>query len=220
MRVAVASGVCMRLTVYADVRHRMKPGDVIAFGGKGGISDGIKFFTRAPVSHVGCILQRRMMDDRGMTQGARFFNEVIESTSLYGVVGVQTTRLSDHVRGYGGDLWWLPLAEDFRHRFDGETFFDFMFRQIGKDYDLRQAMEAGIDFLDWAGIGHAEEDFSKFFCSELVAAGLRAAGTLPLYVNPSERTPIDVCRFAMYEGCYQLKGEPKAIPGFNAMPVA
>jgi cell wall-associated NlpC family hydrolase len=55
---------------YSEARSMMKPGDVIAFGGKGHFSELIKFATRADVSHVGVVLQTRVADD----DSGRFFN--------------------------------------------------------------------------------------------------------------------------------------------------
>lgn len=48
-----------------------------------------------------------------------------------------------------------------------------------------------------------KEDFSRFFCSELVAAGLERAGVTGS-VNASEVTPIDLCRWSIYEDDYYL----------------
>ena len=56
---------------YQDARSMMKPGDVIAFGGKGHFSDLIKFATRSDVSHVGVVLQTRVVED----DTGRFFNQ-------------------------------------------------------------------------------------------------------------------------------------------------
>ena len=50
-----------RRAEYKIVRKQMKPGDVIAFGGKGHFSEIIKWTTRGPVSHVGVILQSRLL---------------------------------------------------------------------------------------------------------------------------------------------------------------
>jgi hypothetical protein len=63
------------------------------------------------------------------------------------------------------------------------------------------------------------EDFSRWFCSELVAAGLEYGGALPP-INCSEVTPIDLCRFAIYaDAYYQLSGRPTAIRGYNSIIV-
>jgi hypothetical protein len=66
-------------------------------------------------------------------------------------------------------------------------------------------------------ITRSEEDFSRFFCSELVAAGLEAGGAIQS-LNASEVTPVDLCMFSIYEErYYQLKGGRKLIEGFNSL---
>ncbi len=204
---------------YEEVRSRMRPGDVIAFGGKGNSSDIIKFATFSDVSHVAAVLQTKALNDRT----GRFFNEIIESTTLNGATGVRTTRLSDCLSVYDGEVWWLPLAERIRAGgFDEVTFYNFLFQQRGKNYDLPQAVKAGIDLLDRLPFSGKDgptlnrEDFSRFFCSELVAAAFEKAGVTGT-INASEVTPIDLCRWQIYQNSYyQLKGDPqKRISRFN-----
>lgn len=202
----------MKLSSYRDVRGSIQPGDVIAFGGKGRASSWIKFLTRGPVSHVGIVLRRKMANANG---DPRVFVEVIESTSLGGVVGVQTTRLSDHLRSYEGEIWWLPLEAEVRARMDEVALFDFLFAQDGKAYDLSGSLRAGFDLFDSVGF-EADEDFARFFCSELVAAGLEAAGAVGS-VNASEVTPIELCRWCVFADAHQVAGESLVeIEGFNS----
>ncbi len=210
---------------YSEARELMQPGDVIAFGGKGHFSEIIKFATFSSVSHVGVILQTQVMGGTG----ERFFNQIIESTSLNGFNGVNISRFSDRLKSYEGELWWLPLKKEIRaQRFDKEQFYDFLFNQAKerKPYDSAQAIKSAIDALDELpfglhGPGHNREDFSKFFCSELVAAGLEVAGAVDS-VNVSEVTPIDLCRWHIYEDNYfQLKGESsKRISRYNTLSPA
>lgn len=205
---------------YDDVRSKMRPGDVIAFGGKGHFSEIIKFATFSDVSHVGVILQTQVVDDAT----GRFFNQIIESTSLNGFNGVNISRFSDRIADYEGELWWLPLREEIRtSKFDQKMFYNFLFNQARerKEYDMPQAIKSSLDALDklpfdMRGPGYNSEDFSKFFCSELVAAGLEVAGAVGT-VNASEVTPIDLCRWNIYEQFYYLlKGDPqKKISRFN-----
>lgn len=205
---------------YKEARRRMRPGDVIAFGGKGRLSDMIKFATRSNVSHVGVILQTKVTDD---TTG-RFFNQIIESTSLNGFTGVSISRFSDHIRDYQAELWWLPLSAKIRKdRFNSVAFFDFLFQQNRKEYDALQAVKSAFDALDQLPFGmhgptYNKEDFDKFFCSELVAAGLEAAGSVGP-VNASEVTPIDLCRWKIFKKTYyRLKGDgSKRISGYNTL---
>ena len=196
---------------YSEARSRMKPGDVIAFGGKGYFSEIIKFATFSDVSHVGVILQTKIPED----DTERFFNQIIESASLNGFNGVNISRFSDRLDDYDGEMWWLPLNEQLRReKFNQKEFFNFLFDKAEKrvEYDMPQAIKSAIDTLDelpfgMRGPGYNREDFSKFFCSELVAAGLEKAGSLG-EVNTAEVTPIDLCRWNIYhDKYYQLKGD-------------
>ncbi|WP_319407287.1 hypothetical protein [uncultured Desulfosarcina sp.] len=210
---------------YSEARSLMKPGDVIAFGGKGHFSELIKFASRADVSHVGVILQTRVVDD----DTGRFFNQVIESTSIHGFNGVVISRLSDRMETYEGEIWWLPLNDGLRQeKFDSVIFYNFLFNQAKerKGYDVPQALKSAVDALDELpfglhGPGYNREDFNRFFCSELVAAGLEKAGTVGT-VNASEVTPIDLCRWNIYAATYfQLKGQAdKQISRYNTLDPA
>lgn len=63
-----------------------------------------------------------------------------------------------------------------------------------------------------------EEDFRHFFCSEFVTGVLEVSGVIP-GINASVVTPIDLCRFNLYEEKYtQFKGEEATrIRGFNCV---
>ena len=123
-------------------------------------------------------------------------------------------------------MWWLPLKQEIRQKtFNKKAFFNFLFNQAKarKPYDMPQAIASALDTLDRSPLGkHSPtynfEDFSKFFCSELVVAGLEIAGSVGS-VNASEVTPIDLCRWAIYEpNYYQLKGDStKTIKRFNTV---
>ncbi len=206
-----------KAALYQDVRPKMKAGDVIAFSGKGNFSEIIKWVTRAGVSHVGVILQSKLLIDGDPQSG--MFNQIIESTSLNGFSGVAISRLSDRLDTYGGEIWWLPLRQDVHAAMDKKKYYDFLIHQERKEYDMPQAVKSALDPLDNVPIlGKATqnvEDFSRFFCSELVAAALEAAGAIS-HINASEVTPIDLCSFSLFESdYYQLKGNRKEIRGYN-----
>ncbi|MFH0783442.1 MAG: hypothetical protein V2B20_16020 [Pseudomonadota bacterium] len=208
--------------LYQDARPKMKAGDVIAFSGKGDFSEIIKWATRAPVSHVGVILQSKLLIDGDSQSG--MLNQIIESTSLNGFSGVSISRLSDRLDTYDGELWWLPLSEKVNSAMDKKKFYDFLIHQERKEYDMPQAIKSALDVLDKVPVigktTHNVEDFSRFFCSELVAAGLEAAGAIS-NINASEVTPIDLCSFSIFDSDYfQLKGNRKEIRGFNAIDPA
>jgi len=192
---------------YEDARPLMLPGDIIAFGGRGWVSNIIKIFTRSQVSHVGTVLQVNVTGDD------RYFNNLIESTSLNGFNGVSTSRLSTRVETYKGNIWWLPLSDEVREKFNEKAFFDFLFAQEGLPYDIKQVLGLAFPWL----LGHNQEDYQKLFCSELIAGGYESGGLIS--TNCSEATPIDVVRWNLYKQCHQLKGKPKRIKGFNTEQV-
>ena len=202
---------------YDEAREKMQPGDVIAFGGTGAVSELIKFATSSEISHVGVVLQTKVVEDAT----GRFFNQIVEST---GSSGVRAVRFSDKLSEHKDEVWWLPLKKEIRENsFDQGKFFNYLFNEVKKKtpYDLPQAIGSGIDILDTLpfgikGPGHNREDFSKFFCSELVSAGFEVAGTIPS-INSSEVTPIDLCRWDIYEDSYyQLQGDcSKKITRYN-----
>ena len=205
--------------LYQDARPKMKAGDVIAFSGKGQFSEIMKWATRAPVSHVGVILQTQLLIDGDPQSG--IFNQIIESTSLNGFSGVSISRLSDRLNTYEGEIWWLPLRQNIHDSMDKKKYYDFLIHQEQKEYDMPQAIKSALDALNNIPIvgraTHNVEDFSRFFCSELVAAGLEAAGAIS-HINASEVTPIDLCSFSLFESDYnQLKGNRKEIKGFNSI---
>ena len=180
---------------YKETRNKMKPGDVIAFGGHGLMSNVIKNVTSSPVSHVGIIMQTDVSD-------GIFINQIIESNGKKkGRTGVQVFRMSERLAEYDGSVWWLPMAVEF----DKKEFIDFLFNQVGKKYDAPQAIRSAIDFTP-----DQQEDLDKLFCSELVAAALEHVGVLG-NINASEQTPADVCGFGIYGDVCQLKGLLKDI---------
>lgn len=205
--------------LYNDARAQMKAGDVIAFGGKGNFSELIKWATRSTVSHVGVILQSRLLIDGQLQDG--MFNQIIESTTLNGFSGVTISRLSDRLDTYEGEIWWLPIRKGIHEAMDKKKFYDFLIHQDRKEYDTSQAILSALDAFDnlpvIGRLTHNREDFSQFFCSELVSAALEAAGAIKS-INASEVTPIDLCTFALFENdYYQLKGDQKEIRGFNTI---
>lgn len=200
---------------YNAARDHMLPGDVVAFGGRGSFAELIKFATRSDVSHVAVVLKTEILGN----SGGQYFNLLVEST---GSNGVAMIRFSDLMRDYEGEIWWLPLNEQVREaRFFEAPFFDFLFKQVRgrKTYDLPQALRAALDSLDTVdGPAYNRQDFSRFFCSELVAAAFQAGGLID-NVNASEVTPIELCTWNIYEPAYvHLKGSMrKRIRDFNSL---
>jgi len=188
----------------------MKAGDVIAFGGDSLLSGIIKGITRSGVSHLAVVMKKSKSDGEGDLVS------LVESTGIDDFTGVQVTRLSKRME-YHGEIWYMPLRQSLYDKFDDNDFREFLFEQVGKPFDVGQGFNAAADALDQlpGGLGYNKEDFSKFFCSELVAAALEASGVVGP-INASEVTPIDLCRWDIFEEDYfQIKGEAKPVTRRN-----
>lgn len=191
---------------YHEIRKDIQDGDVIAFGGKGAVSNLIKLFTRSNVSHVALVL-------KSVLETGERLNLIIESTILDGYSGVVVNRLSNRLKNYDGEVWWLPLKQDLRDRTNWEGAYEWLRSQKGKAYDTKQAIGSGLDLL-W----NNKEDFDKFYCSEIISAFYESRNIID-EINSSEVTPVDLCMFNLYEGdYYQLAGETKEIKGYNTVP--
>jgi hypothetical protein len=212
----------MKRIDYESARSEMKPGDVIALGGKGYFSELTKFITSSNISHVGVILQTTMLND----VSGRFFNQIVQTNMTFNYAGISTERLSDLLDNYDGDLWWLPLDDKLReNKFDQSQFFDFIFNQARQNmrYDIPQALKSSVDALDELDIGiygarHTSDEFSKFLSSQLIAAAFEKSGIIGS-VNASAVAPIDLCRWEIYgNNYYQLKGDANNdIARYNSM---
>ncbi|MFC2046029.1 hypothetical protein ACFLTC_00715 [Chloroflexota bacterium] len=209
---------------YDDVRPEIKPGDVIAFGGKGGFTGVIKWATVGAVSHVAVVLPPDPRSSATTPEGPSREGvpdvRIIESlSSMDKFPGVGIHSLAERIEIHEGEVWWLRLDERTRQKLDSGRFHDFLRQQVGTPYDSLQALRSAPDLAEDVPIirllTRNVEDFSKFFCSELVAAGLEAGRAIGS-INCSEVTPMDLCGFAIYRDTYyQFKGDRKLIDGFN-----
>jgi hypothetical protein len=203
---------------YDEIKADIRPGDVIAFAGKDGVSDWIKAATKGPVSHVGIVL--RSSHAAESAPAAPACPQIIESDAQPGVhYGVRPRWLDERMASYSGSIWWLPLEEAIRSRLDVDKFTAFLEDKEDITFDIPQAIRSAADSLDGVPLvgelTHNREEFSAFFCSELVAAGLEAGGAISS-LDCSEVTPLDMVRFAIYAGTYyQIKGPKTLIPGYN-----
>jgi hypothetical protein len=170
----------------------------------------IRLVTRCPVSHVGMVLRTT---DASVASRV----ELMESTSLDGMTGVQRTLLSERLAVYEGTLWWLPLAKRYRHVLKLDAYTGLLETVEGRGYDFRQIAHFFWDRLNlWA----RDENASRLFCSELAALALKAGGVLPESLNASEVRPSDLVRYRIWSNhYYQLRGTPHEIARYNSVPV-
>ena len=209
-----------RQASYDVVRESVQLGDVIAFGGRDCLSGWVTAAIKSPVSHVALVLQacQAAGDASSLATPPQIIESVGKPGSRY---GVRIRCLDERVTECDDDLWWLPLADAVRARLDEGRFCAFLRAQERKPYDPVQAVQSAKDRLDHVpvlgALTHALEDFSAFFCSELVAAGLEAGGAIHS-LNCSEVTPLDVVQFAIYDDTYyQLRGDKTLLEGYNTL---
>jgi len=150
---------------YEDVRIDLKPGDVIAFGGHGGFSGIIKWWTYNTVDHVAVVLQSNPPDDDELHVGST--HQIIEVTSPRDEKpGVTINKLQERLAAFEGEIWWLPLNDNIRQKLTLEKFQDFLHQQIGRPYDPLQEAKSAPDVIDNAPligrITRSKEDFSRF----------------------------------------------------------
>ena len=199
---------------YQNIRAELDTGDIVIFGGQYRMSKMIRLVTRFPASHVASIIR----EDNRIS-----FVEASEGDMYPEREGVIISQFSNSIPFYKGDIWIARLAADVRKKADIEKMKAFLQEQVGKGYDYHDMPKAGFDFLDRIGITRSEENLSQMFCSELVAAGLKAAGILPADTNVSEVSPADIVKYKIFEPTYyQIKAfNYKAIklPNFNTVAI-
>jgi hypothetical protein len=205
---------------YDEIKREILPGDVIAFGGKGGFAGVIKWATVGTVNHVAIVLESGSPQNGEMTPTPHDVIIIEATSALDEYSGVNVRPLEERVENHQGQVWWLPLNESVRQSLNVGELQGFLRQQIGKNYDSVQALRSAPDEVEdvplLRRLTRNPEDYARFFCSELVAAGLKAAGGIER-LNPSEVTPMDLCSFAIYQARYhQLKGDRMLIEGYNS----
>lgn len=196
------------LSIYDSVRDFMRPGDMIAFSGRGFVSNSIRFLTGSPVSHVGAIFERQ--------DGAGRRVILAESTSLDGRSGVQFNPLSARLEEYPGSAWWLPLKEQVRTAADFSAMRAFLESTAGQPYDFRGIAAFLARPVPGLGLLLHHGAVRAWFCSELITAGYEKAGILH-GLEPDHIAPKGLCRCSIFEKLVQLIGPPRLIPGFNEL---
>jgi len=185
-------------------------GNIFAFADSSVISNTITMGTNSNVSHVAVVVDTIKND---------FL--IIEAAQFGGRSYVGATLLSHRVKQFkenNGKIWELELSGISQNILSERLgdFKYFLYSQLNKDYDLFGAIGAGVDIFDGFG-AESKENSDKLFCSELISFAFKEVGILSEGINASEVTPIDLCRFHIYEDCIQIMGEPEDIPGFNSV---
>ena len=179
-----------RASTPTDVAPLVRPGDVVAFSGRGVVSDIVRTATQSHISHIGMVLS------------ADPAAQMIESTSLDGFCGVTIGSFLARCSAYSGDVWWYPLSALNRAKCRSADLHAWILAQDHKEYDT------------WGAVGsalheHVLQNPNKWFCSELGAAILQHGGVLPPAVDPALVRPCDLLQFPIFaDSCYQIGWMP------------
>lgn len=196
------------------------PGYLLAFRGKGFVSKMIMIASPG-VSHAETIA----------------FNP--ETIALQAFSAIEKgTRFEDVERvilDAKGTVYYMKLRQEVIDRMDMDRFIGAVASLMNKPYDFLHMIGVGID--DWhvnllrfvpkmpqwvikalRSVFRNSPTMQKVVCSGVYAWAMQQA--LDLDINPSEQTPLDLCRWDIFEPEYiVLKGKDKGIKGFNTVKV-
>lgn len=187
----------MILSSLDQIRPLVRTGDPFAYGKRRGPGKWIEEFTDSDQCHVSF----------AVVQGPLL---LVAETTAKGAKIRPVTKSWDTA----ADMWWLPLARDVREQLDERALLAYLADICEREvpYDFRA-------LLPWVWRnGRPPEDFSRLYCSELVALGFRKGG---VYQGTVELMPIEVCRLILYVPYYYcIKWDqegPKEIDGYNTV---
>lgn len=164
----------------------MKTGTIIGFSGRDFISDFINLMTfgipRWSIAHVGIVYEGMLVESRSN-------------------VGVTATNLEKRITESEGRVYAYQPSRPL-YPYEVSRLDQFLFDQIGKQYDLRGALHSG-GFI-FAALQRClnDEDLTTLFCSEMVAASLQQTGLL-ITNHASWLSPNKLCRLATRRGVYR-----------------
>lgn len=152
-------------------------GDVIAFADEDLIGKVFRTITKWHINHVGIMINPECM---------------MESVVVQGVICVPVEKFLNRP----GEKYLCKLNSDLRKKFDIESFNNFIQSAKGKKYDYLDVTLLGIDRyitpIDF------KEDYSRFFCDELVIGALKAAGILDKNAHSAKFTSLDIFDLPIY----------------------
>lgn len=194
----------------------MRPGDIIAFSGRGRFADLIRISTGSNISHVGIVCHSLV---RGIAAPVIELWESVKHGICWEtgrpIAGMIRRRLSDVIAHTDAQMWLCPLGVTAHNNYNERLGAEFLMSVRGQPYDMPQALIAGLSKIASSRerAMHAVEDYSAFFCSELAAAAYIAGGALGPDVKPGELTP--ACLLSIpglfAPTAYQIKGAPDNI---------
>lgn len=199
---------------YLDVRNNMNTGDVIAFADSDDfISSLIRKVTGSEYSHVGIVVRNKLvpgLKDSILLVEAGLNGSYQDFVAKNSKFRIQARSLSSVLASFSGKVWWAGLKKPLSQE-ETLALGAWLEEQKDKPYDWTQAGLLGIEIFSETFLPLVETsikngtDFSAFFCSELVAGALQAAGEVSNNINPSGLTPKEVMKLPCLKAAVPIK---------------
>ena len=188
---------------YKEYRLRARSLDIVLFGGKGRISQAIKWATGSDKSHIALTLHMHEWNCLALFESTTL-SDVPDLISGTACKGVQLVNMSSRLKSYDGDVWVRQIMGP-RTRKIKRAAMNLMRDFHGRPYEKSQ-LDLIRSALDIPGLKmtHNQGDASSVFCSELAAIMLREVGILKGGEPPDEFTPADFAGDLDLEEGYSL----------------
>ena len=175
---------------YQEYRATARSLDIVLFGGKGRISEAIKWATGSDKSHIALTLHVHQYDCLALFESTTL-SDVTDLISLTAVKGVQLVNMSSRLKTYDGEVWVRPILGPRTSKMKRAAM-DVMRDFHGRPYEKNQ-LDLIRSALDIRGVKMTNNhgDASSVFCSELAAIMLREVGIMKGGPPPDEFTPAD-----------------------------
>lgn len=171
--------------MYPEIR--MQPGGVVAFSGAYLPSWGINLMTYGvpgwSASHVGII----------GSDGRSLYEATFESGVAFRPI---------YPLNYKGRVWYYELAKPLNSGQWNELH-SFLNSQVGKPYDPRGALRAGLKGFSWLMAHLRAETDEQMFCSEYVCRALYLVGVFNPNGNTSRWSPNALIREGKRQGIFK-----------------
>ena len=176
---------------YKEYRLRARSLDIVLFGGKGRISQAIKWATGSDKSHIALTLHMHEWNCLALFESTTL-SDVPDLISGTACKGVQLVNMSSRLKSYDGDVWVRQIMGP-RTRKIKRAAMNLMRDFHGRPYEKSQ-LDLIRSALDIPGLKmtHNQGDASSVFCSELAAIMLRTVGIMKSGGEPADEfTPAD-----------------------------
>lgn len=152
-----------KLAKYYTLRENIHTGDALQWRSSSALGFLIRKFSKAKVNHTSLVVSPLLHDRRYQLEALAH--------------GIAFTAISTSLQAHKGQVWWLPLQEQFEPL--APLIDEAAFDQIGKKYDYLSLLTQMLS--------RVSTDSRRFFCSEFAYFCWKAA-KIPMK-NPSGKAP-------------------------------